>query len=260
MGVVTHAGTPAGNNHYVMAHEPEKRMPEEHPNAAYATALAALRAARVPHVVGGGLAIQHYGRRRSTKDLDLFVRPNDVEAALNALTAAGFTAMDTDAAWLRKAIRGDAHIDLVVYSMGSIPLTDDEIERSLSVDLDGVPMRIFRPEDLLLRKIYLIRDAGPDWHDAFSILESEGANLNWSMVERDDLDPRPLAGFLLVADSRIPGFIPPHVLARHLRRAGLHYDRDAQLHLPDGKGDGAGAAPSAGAGRARRLRRRKAAG
>ena len=102
-------------------------MPDEHPNAAYAAALAALRAARVPHVVGGGLAIQHYGRRRSTKDLDLFIRPQDVEAALNALTAAGFTAMDTDAVWLRKAVRDDAHIDLIVYSMGSIRLTDDEI-------------------------------------------------------------------------------------------------------------------------------------
>jgi len=233
-----------------MVHEPEKRMPEEHPNAAYATALAALRAARVPHVVGGGMAIQHYGRRRSTKDLDLFIRPQDVEAALNALTAAGFTAMDTDAHWLRKAVRGDAHIDLVVYSMGSIPLTDDEIERSLSVDLDGVPMRIFRPEDLLVRKIYLVRDEGPDWHDAFSILESAGATLDWSMVEREELDPRPLAGFLLVADARVPGFIPPHVLARHLRRAGLHYDQHARLHLPEGRKAGAGPANGVEAGAA----------
>ena len=239
--LISHAGAAlcrplvlsAGIIKYTMNHEPEKRMPDEHPNAAYATALAALRAARVPHVVGGGLAIQHYGRRRSTKDLDLFIRPQDVEVALNALAAAGFTTMDTDAAWLRKAVRDDAHIDLVVSSMGSIMLTGDEIERSLTVELDGVPMRIFRPEDLLLRKIYLIRDEGPDWHDAFSILESEGAKLNWTMVERDELDPRPLAGFLLVADARSPGLIPPHVLARYLRRAGLFYDRYAQLHLPE---------------------------
>lgn len=247
---------------YTMAHEPEKRMPDEHPNAAYATALAALRAARVPHVVGGGLAIQHYGRRRSTKDLDLFIRPQDVEAALNALTAAGFTTMDTDAVWLRKAVRDDAHIDLVVYSMGSIRLTDDEIERSLSVDLDGVPMRIFRPEDLLVRKIYLIRDEGPDWHDAFSILESEGPKLDWSMVERDELDPRPLAGFLLVADARVPGFIPPHVLARHLRRARLHYDRHAQLRLPESATDGLspGTVPGVPAAGGTRASRRRTAG
>lgn len=56
------------------------------------------------------------------------------------------------------------------------------------------------------------------------------------MVEREELDPRPLAGFLLVADARVPGCIPPHVLARHLRRAGLHYDHYAQLHLPEGAG------------------------
>ncbi len=246
-----------------MANEPERRMPDEHPNAAYAAALAALRAARVPHVVGGGLAIQHYGRRRSTKDLDVFVRAQDVELALNALVAAGFTTMDTDAAWLRKAVRDDAHIDLIVTSMGAIHLTEEEIERSLSVDLDGVPMRIFRPEDLLLRKIYLIRDEGPDWHDAFSILESEGGKLNWMMIERDGLDPRPLAGFLLVADARVPGFIPAPVLARHLRRAGLYYDQYAQLHLPEGATNGAQAeapSPASSPRRPKASRRRKAAG
>lgn len=219
-----------------MANEPQKLMPDEHPTAAYATALAALRAARVPHVVGGGLAIQHYGRRRSTKDLDLFIRPQDAEAALNALVAAGFTTMDTDAPWLRKAVREDAHIDLIVVSMGLIYLKDEEIDRSLPVEIGGVPTRIFLPEDMLLRKIYVLRDEGPDWHDAFSILESEGAKLNWTMLEREELDPRPLAGFLLVADAHVPGFIPPAVLARHLRRAGLHYDQYAQLHLPAGDG------------------------
>ncbi|MGH2400291.1 MAG: nucleotidyltransferase, partial [bacterium] len=206
-----------------MANEPSVLMPDEHPNAAYATALAALRAARVPHVVGGGLAIQHYGRLRATKDLDIFIRAQDVESAMNALTAAGFTTMDTDATWLRKAVRGDAHIDLIVVSMGSIELRDEEIDRSLQVDLDGVPMRIFRPEDMLLRKIYLVRDGGPDWLDAFSILEAKGQELDWTMLERDGLDPRPLVGFLLVADAHVPGCIPAQVLARHLRRTTLYY-------------------------------------
>jgi len=221
-----------------MANEPSKLMPHEHPTGAYATALAALRAARVPHVVGGGLAIQHYGRRRATKDLDIFIRPLDAEPAMNALTAAGFTTMETDAVWLRKAVRDEAHIDLIVVSMGSIRLTDDEIERSLQIDLDGVPMRIFRAEDMLLRKIYLIRDDGPDWLDAFSILETKGHELDWTLLERDGLDPRPLLGFLIVADAHVPGFIPPPVLARHLSRARVLYDLDAQLQLSSGPAAG----------------------
>lgn len=209
-------------------------MPDKHPIGAYATALAALRAARVPHVVGGGLAVQHYGRLRATKDLDIFIRTQDVEPAMNALTAAGFTTMDTDATWLRKAVRGDAHIDLIVVSMGSIELGEDEIDRSLQVDLDGVPMRIFRAEDMLLRKIYLVRDGGPDWLDAFSILKAKDGELDWTILERDGLDPRPLVGFLLVADAHVPGCIPAQVLARHMRRARLYYDVDGQLRLPAG--------------------------
>lgn len=224
-------------------------MPDEHPTGAYATALAALRAARVPHVVGGGLAIQHYGRLRATKDLDIFIRPQDAESAMNALTAAGFTTMDTDAPWLRKAVRGDAHIDLITVSMGDIELRDEEIDRSLQVDLDGVPMRIFKAEDMLLRKIYLVRDGGPDWLDAFSILEAKGPELDWTLLERDGLDPRPLIGFLIVADTHVPGCIPGQVLARHLRRTEVLYDLNGMLQLPASvDGNGINAADGNGTG------------
>lgn len=219
---------------------PEKLMPDEHPTPAYAIALAALRAAGVPHLVGGGLAVQHYGRRRATKDLDVFIRPPDAERALRALAAAGFTVMDTDQAWLKKAVRPEVLIDLILVSMGSIQLTDQEIARGLQVELEGVPMRIFKAEDMLLRKIYVIRDEGPDWMDAFSILESKAGQIDWTLVERPELDPRPLAGFLLVADARVPGLIPKEVLARHVKRAEHVYDPGPQRVLPAQASDGRG--------------------
>lgn len=211
---------------------PERLMPDDHPTPAYAIALAALRAAGIPHLVGGGLAVQHYGRRRATKDLDVFIRPGDVERALLALAAAGFTVMDTDQAWLKKAVRPDVLIDLILVSMGSIQLTDQEIARGLQVELEGVPMRIFKAEDMLLRKIYIIRDEGPDWMDAFSILEHVGRQIDWTLLERPELDPRPLAGFLLVADARVPGVVPGQVLARHVKRAERVYDPGPQRALP----------------------------
>lgn len=211
---------------------PERLMPDDHPTPAYAIALAALRAAGIPHLVGGGLAVQHYGRRRATKDLDVFIRPADAERALHALAAAGFTVMDTDQAWLKKAVRPDVLIDLILVSMGSIKLTDQEIARGVQIELEGVPMRIFKAEDMLLRKIYVIRDEGPDWMDAFSILETMGCRLDWTLLERPELDPRPLAGFLLVADARVPGVIPGQVLARHVKRAERVYDPGPQRALP----------------------------
>jgi hypothetical protein len=212
--------------------EPEKRALEDHPVHAYARALRALDAAAVPYLVGGGLALAQYGRRRATKDLDIFLSPDAAERAMNALSAAGFTTLDSDATWLRKAQMDDVFIDLILYSMGRIGLTPEEVGRGLHVVVEGVPMRIFAPEDLLLRKAYVLREGGPDWNDAYSIIETRGSDLDWNLLHRNGLDPRIMAAFLLTADAALPGKIPPAVLERYL--AAVHDVVRDRLLTPDG--------------------------
>lgn len=57
----------------------------------YIEALEAMDRARVPFLLGGALALNaHTGIWRDTKDLDLFVRPQDAMRALDALREAGF--------------------------------------------------------------------------------------------------------------------------------------------------------------------------
>lgn len=193
----------------------------EHPLRAYARALDALDAARLPYLVGGGLALATYGRERATKDLDIFIRRTDAVRAMDALTAAGFTTLETDLPWLRKAQRWGVFIDLILWSAGPIDLLPEETERAWQAEVEGLPMRVFAPEDLLLRKIYVMRDEGPDWLDALSIVERLGFRLEWSWLSRPGLDPRLLVAFLLVADARMPGVVPPRVVAEHLARLGL---------------------------------------
>jgi hypothetical protein len=192
---------------------------EQHPLHGYARALLALDAARIPYLVGGGLALAQYGRRRATKDLDIFLMPLDAERAMNALATAGFTTLDSDAPWLRKAQMDGVFIDLILHSSGPIDLTPEEVERGLPVVIEGVQMRIFAPEDLLIRKMYTLREGGPDWVDAYSIIEANASHLRWDLVERDSLDPRLQAAFLLTASTAVPGRIPAHVIERHIIRA-----------------------------------------
>lgn len=221
--------------------DPIQRPLEEHPLHAYARALLALEAARLPHLVGGGLALAQYGRRRATKDLDIFLRASDAERAMNALATSGFTTLDSDAPWLRKAQMDGVFIDLILHSSGPIDLSNEEIERSLPVTIEGVRMRIFAPEDLLIRKIYTLREGGPDWMDAYSIIEAKAAELNWNLVEREGLDAGLLAAFLLTANIAVPDRIPPQVIERHLARAQTAI-REQALN-PNGKAAGGRALP-----------------
>ena len=49
----------------------------------YAAVFSALRTTGLPFAIGGGLAFSAYARRwRYTKDLDLYIRPDDSEALI----------------------------------------------------------------------------------------------------------------------------------------------------------------------------------
>src|SRR3954463_14153160 len=53
----------------------------------------------------GGIASGGLGRPRSTHDIDLFVKPEDAQLALQALARAGFRTEKTDPSWLYKGFK-----------------------------------------------------------------------------------------------------------------------------------------------------------
>ncbi|MCC6664140.1 MAG: nucleotidyltransferase family protein [Polyangiaceae bacterium] len=52
--------------------------------------VAALGAARIEYAVCGGVAVTVHGATRTTKDIDLLIRPDDVARALQALRPLGY--------------------------------------------------------------------------------------------------------------------------------------------------------------------------
>ena len=74
--------------------------------AFYRQAMEVLTRAQVPFLVGGAFAFVHQaGIDRSTKDLDLFVRPEDVHRLLEVCAAAGYEAdlVSSPTGWRRSA-------------------------------------------------------------------------------------------------------------------------------------------------------------
>src|SRR6478672_5129166 len=83
-------------------------------------ALDAVEAKNIPYALIGGIAISGMGRPRSTHDIDLFVRPEDAEATLEALTQAGFEPERPELKWLLKAWKEDHMVDIIFRSQGDI--------------------------------------------------------------------------------------------------------------------------------------------
>src|SRR5678815_104968 len=85
--------------------------------------VAALHAAGIPFLIGGAYMVEVCGAvSRSTKDFDLYIRPNHVKAALRALAHAGYKTELTFPHWLAKGCR--------LY-------TSDAADERSSVDLGG---------------------------------------------------------------------------------------------------------------------------
>src|SRR5438132_2443081 len=115
-------------------------------------AVRAVERARVPYLLIGGVAEAAYGRPLSTLDVDIFVRPDQAEAALHALEEAGFDTQRTAPHWLFKAYSAGVVIDVIFTSSGDIYLDDDMLARSREVELHGVRVRLIAPEDLIVLK------------------------------------------------------------------------------------------------------------
>jgi hypothetical protein len=159
---------------------PENRLlvDEEH-LPVYYEATQLLTQNQVPHLLGGGLMVSLYGRGRDTKDIDFYIHPRDKNRAMAVLNAAGFYTAETEKAWLLKAEKAGAPVDLIVHSSGVADLDEDALQHARTILLGGYPFRGFGPEDMLLRKIYSWQEGRPDWWDAVSIVAGVGPEMDW---------------------------------------------------------------------------------
>ena len=149
----------------------------------------------------GGIASGGLGRPRSTRDIDLFVAPEDAELALRALAAKGFRTEKTDPSWLYKAFRDDILVDVIFKSKGEIYLDAEMHRRTITREWHGRLLRLVAPEDLLIIKAAAHGEQTPNhWHDAIGILSH--ANLDWDyLIQRARRAPRRVLSLFLYAQS-----------------------------------------------------------
>jgi hypothetical protein len=142
---------------------------------------AALRGADVPFLLGGSLASWARGGPETRHDLDLVIRPEDVERALEALKDAGMQPEDPPEEWLVKAWDGGTLIDLIHHPKG-IPVDDALMERGEVMSVLGMEMRVMALEDVLVTKLMALSEHSLRYESLLAISRALRERVDWDDV------------------------------------------------------------------------------
>jgi len=150
----------------------------------YREVLLAMNKHGLPYAVAGAFALQKYtGIWRITKDLDLFVKGEDVPSALDYLAQCGFRCEIPDPVWLAKAHRGEYFVDLISGMSNAVIVVDDSwMSRAQPALIAGVESRIISAEDLVASKLFVIRRERFDGADIAHIIYRTRGKLDWQRV------------------------------------------------------------------------------
>jgi hypothetical protein len=161
---------------------------------------AALDRAEVPFLLGGSLACWARGGPESTNDLDLMVRPEDAERALDALAAEGMSAERPPESWLLKAWDGDVLIDLIFHPVG-LSIDDPVMQRADRMNVCSMAMSVMSLEDVIATKLLSLNEHYLDYSSLLAIARGVREQVDWSEVaERTAGSPYAGAFFVLLRE------------------------------------------------------------
>lgn len=174
--------------------------------AALKLAVVTLRRAQVPFMLGGSLAAWARGGPEPRNDLDLMVKPEDAEAALGALEAAGMRAERPPEEWLYKAHYDRVLIDLIFRPSG-VEITDETLARAETMSVMAISTPVMALEDVLVTMICAIDEHALDYSRLVAIARSLREQIDWRPLRvRTGTSPYAKAFFTLVEElGLMPG-------------------------------------------------------
>lgn len=167
----------------------------------YRHVLETLHAQRVPFLIGGAYAFNHYtGINRFTKDLDIFIRRADYELVSQALEAAGYMTELTFPHWLGKAHCDDLYIDLIFSSGNGVAEVDDAwFVHAGHAQVMDIPTLICPVEEMIWSKAFIMERERYDGADIAHLLRARAERMDWPrLLHRFDQHWRVLLSHLVL--------------------------------------------------------------
>ncbi|HEY1266191.1 MAG TPA: hypothetical protein VGH16_02975 [Candidatus Binatia bacterium] len=184
----------------------------------YVRVLTTLTDAGVPFLIGGAYALECYtGIWRDTKDLDVFIHPEDCKRALDALAGMGCHTELTFPHWLGKAYCGEYFADLIFSSGNGTARVDDEWFRyGVDSEILGYRVKLCPVEETIWSKSFVMERERYDGADIAHLLRARAKQLDWDrLLRRFGPHWRVLYGYVLLFGFIYPAHradIPAHVV------------------------------------------------
>ncbi len=151
----------------------------------YRDAIDAVRGTGLPFMLGGGFALASFtGRWRDTKDIDFYIKPEDRDIVVTALTRAGFVdyycRLPYDRKWIYRSVRADVIVD-IIWSMANQRAQVDDVwfQRAGQLSLRSRPLLVVPAEEFMWCKLYIMQRDHCDWTDIFNLLYAHGPQIDW---------------------------------------------------------------------------------
>lgn len=176
--------------------------------AVYGRALRALTDASVPFLLGGAWAMaRHAGVCRYTKDIDLFVRPEDLDRVLMALDEFGFRTEVMNPTWLGKAWYEEHFVDVIFSSGNGIATVDDAwFDHAEEGDALGQRVMFCPVEETIWSKSWIMERERFDGADVNHLMRACGPTMDWQrLIDRFGDHWRVLYAHLVLFGYVYPG-------------------------------------------------------
>jgi hypothetical protein len=193
---------------------------------AYVDALHVLSESSIPFLVGGAYALARYLEiERETKDLDIFISPDDVQRTLNVFQKRGYATELTYPHWLAKVFCGPGFIDLIFSSGNGIARVDEAwFAHARDGEVFGIPVKLCPPEEMIWSKAFVQERERFDGADVMHLMYQFGEGLDWRrLIDRCDVHWRVCFGFVVLFGfvypdqrHRVPAWVIDELTARFL--------------------------------------------
>src|SRR5581483_4753295 len=182
----------------------QERIPDEQ-RALYEQVVSETRARGIPIAFGGAFAAAVYkGQWRDTKDMDLYVLPEDREEMIEVLTVCGmrdyFDLLPYDRRWIYRGYSDGIIVD-IIWGMANQRATVDgrSLETGPRVEFGGEMVNVLPPEEMIWSKLYVMQRERCDWPDILNLIHAVGPVMDWQhLLQRVGEDAPLLRGVLSV--------------------------------------------------------------